>query len=283
MPIAYGTSLTHSYTPATEPLRVARTSIPESNASRGRCSPNHSDPEPRRPPAVSCDSLATSALACNPVPAAASAPYHCFASSRFPLARPAPARLFLRAASHALRPCRTDCFATIRIQPRTTPGIQPLRHEGGRLEFGGGARRPTPLVFDQQWLSSYWQNAAVRSANRSLSVEITAWVLWIEDVDEDAPLDLITKSPSPPTVPYLTQSTRSACPSISAEPPSSPAAAALLSPTPREPPSAPDTRRPPHYTRPPRCPSLAELSRTQPPQKRYHTVNQPIPEVADDS
>lgn len=93
----------------------------------------------------------------------------------------------------------------------------------------------------------------------------------------------LTKSPSPPTVPYRTQSTRSACPSISAEPPSSPAAAKSLSPTPREPPSAPGTRRPPHCARPPRYPSLVALSRIQPPQKRYSTVNQAIPEVADDS
>lgn len=93
----------------------------------------------------------------------------------------------------------------------------------------------------------------------------------------------LTKSPSPPTVPYRTQSTRSACPSISAEPPSSPAAAKSLSPTPREPPSAPGTRRPPHCARPPRYPSLVALSRIQPPQKRYSTVNLAIPEVADDS
>lgn len=123
----------------------------------------------------------------------------------------------------------------------------------------------------------------MRSANRSLSVEITARALRIEGVDEDATVGLITKSPSPPTVPYRTQNSRSACPSISAEPPSSPAAAESLSPTPREPPSAPDTRRPPHCAQPPRCPFLAALSRTQPPQKRYLTVNQPILEVADDS
>lgn len=91
------------------------------------------------------------------------------------------------------------------------------------------------------------------------------------------------KSPSPPTVPSRTQSTRSACPSISAEPLRSPAAAESFSPTPREHPSAPDIRRPPHCARPPRCPSLAALSRTQQPQKLYLTVNQSIPEVADDS
>lgn len=59
-----------------------------------------------------------------------------------------PACLFLRAASHALRPYRTDCFATIRFQPRTTPELQPLRHEGGRLESGGESdgRRPWCLT-----------------------------------------------------------------------------------------------------------------------------------------
>lgn len=93
---------------------------------------------------------------------------------------------------------------------------------------------------------------------------------------------LKTKSPSPPTVPYRTQSTRSACPSISAEPPSSPAAAESMSPTPREP------RLPPVpagllTVRVHRATHPSALSRIQPPQKRYRTVNQAIPEVADDS
>lgn len=78
-------------------------------------------------------------------------------------------------------------------------------------------------------------------------------------------------------------STRSVCPSISAEPPSSP-------PQPNR------CLRRHENSRVSRIPSslltarvhrvaasLATLSRTQPPQKRYRTVNQEIPEVADDS
>lgn len=87
----------------------------------------------------------------------------------------------------------------------------------------------------------------------------------------------------PPTVPYRTQSTCSACPSISAEPLSVACRSRIV---------VSDVTRTPVCPRYPQTsslrastalPSLATRSRTQPPQKRYNTVNRSIPEVADDS
>ena len=108
----------------------------------------------QRPPEPPCNPLASHrCLTYLPPARGARLPAVC---RLLPLpARPSCARLPLpTSALHTLRPYRTDCFATIRFQPRTTPGIQPLRHEGGRLASGGEPMTDA-LVFVQQWLSSY--------------------------------------------------------------------------------------------------------------------------------
>lgn len=121
----------------------------------------------------------------------------------------------------------------------------------------------------------------MRSANRSLSVRNHR--LGSLDRGHRRRCGLITKSPSPPTIPYRTQSTRSACPSISAEPPSVACRSRIV---------VSDATRNPVCSRNPQASSLRTSTALSNPRsaltqptttKRYLPVNQPIPEVADDS
>lgn len=136
-------------------------------------------------------------------------------------------------------------------------------------------RRPTPLVFDQQWLSSYDGKPRCDQPIVASRSEITAWTLWIEDIYEDAALGLITKRPR--TVARVAPARRSLRPPFVAC-----RSRIVVS----------DVTRTPVCPRYPQASSLRTSTALSNPRsaltqptttKRYRPVNQPIPEVADDS